>query len=201
MTPKRLFLVQTLFEAIIPVIGYFEWNWDLSFILLFYFLDWVLATAITAAKGIRRYRYSSEAPEKRILLRSLLLSSGLLASACTLTALAIVQLVPELSWTERIWKFLTYKDLGIEQGIILVPLMVLNGIMVYRQQFVTPARYRTQTMGTITQPLVQQGALLLGSSGLLLGMVQFVQFPQEVLIFVSIGAISAYRWLVIRNVR
>lgn len=201
MTQKRLFLFQTLLEALIPLLGYFQWNWDLSFILLFYLLDWFLATGITLAKGLKRVNYSKDPLEKRLLFQSLPVAILLMISACLLIAMAIVQLEPGLMWTERIWQFLVYKDLGIEQGLILVPLIVLNGVVVYRQQFLMTGRFRTHTVNMITQPLVKQGILLLGSAGLLFGIVQFVRFPGEVLIFLAIAAISLYRWLVIRKVQ
>jgi len=199
MTQKRVFLIQTLLEALIPIIGYFQWRWDLSFILLFYLLDWLLVTFITAAKGIRRFRHSSEPTEKKLLYRAMLTAVFLLLAGCLVTATAIVFLQPSMSWTERIHAFLVYEDMGIQQGIVLIPLMVLNGVLVYRQQFIMPARYRTQTMQMITAPLVRQGVILLACAGALLGVVQLVAFPQEILIFVSIAAISTYRWLVLRN--
>jgi len=201
MTPQRVFLFQTLLEALIPLIGYFQWGWDSSFILLFYLLDWILATGITLAKGLRRIRYSKDPVEKRALVKSMPLALVLMLSACSLIALAVIRLQPGLDWTDRIWQFLVYKDLGIEQGLVLVPLMLLNGVVVYRQQFLTPGRYRTYTMSMITQPLVKQGIILLGSAGLLLGTVQFIQLPETVLVFLSITGISVYRWLVIRKVQ
>jgi len=199
MTQKRVFLIQRLLEALIPIIGYFQWRWDLSFILLFYLLDWLLVTFITTAKGIRRFRHSSEPTEKKLLYRAMLTAVFLLLAGCLVTATAIVFLQPSMSWTERIHAFLVYEDMGIQQGIVLIPLMVLNGVLVYRQQFIMPARYRTQTMQMITAPLVRQGVILLACAGALLGVVQLVAFPQEILIFVSIAAISTYRWLVLRN--
>jgi hypothetical protein len=195
MSRQRLFLVQTLIEAAIPVIGYFEWEWDLSFILLFYLLDYLLAFGIFVAKGRKRLDYSLNAEEKKLFIRRTLMGFLLMIAACAGIGLGVVFLQPELDWTERIVAFLAYKDLGIAQGYVLVPLIVLNGVMLYRQQFLMPARYRQLDMQTITRPFVRQGLVLLGSAGVLLGSAALISFPQEAVIFPAIAGISIYRWL------
>lgn len=199
MTRQRAFLFQTLFEAAIPVVGYFEWGWDLSFILLFYLLDWLLAFGILIAKGRKRLVYSGDRSERHLLIQHSMIGFLLLITACAGIATSIVFLQPGLDWAERIRAFLTYADMGIAQGWFLVPLMVLNGVMVYRQQFLMTAKYRVQDMAHMTRPFVQQGFILLGCAGLLLGLTALISFPQEILIGVLIVGTSAYRWLVIRR--
>jgi hypothetical protein len=199
MTQQRLFLIQTLLEAIIPVIGYFEWGWDLSFILLFYLLDALLAFGILLAKGKKRLSHSNNASERTLFAKQSV--SGLLLFAVSIAgiALSITFLQPELDWWNRIVHFLTYEEWGIQQGYILVPLVVLNGVMVYRQQFLMTARYRTLEMNAITRPFLVQGFVLLGAAGILLGTTALIQFPEEILITAFILGISVYRFLVIRS--
>lgn len=199
MTRQRAFLFQTILEAVIPVIGYFEWGWDLSFILLFYLLDWLLAFGILIAKGRKRLEYSGNRSERRALIQQTGIGFLLLIATCAGIGTSIVFLHPGLDWMERIRAFLTYSDMGIAQGYVLVPLMVLNGVMVYRQQFLMTAKYRVQDMAHITRPFVQQGFILLGSAGLLLGLTAMISFPQEILIGILILGTAAYRWLVIRR--
>jgi hypothetical protein len=199
MTQKQAFLLQTLLEALIPLIGYVAWGWDLSFILLFYLLDWLLAFGILIAKGRKRYLFSQNSTERSLLVRRVASGAILMTAACAAFGLSVVLLQPELSWTERILSFLTYKDMGIEQGYVLVPLIVLNGVMVYRQQFVMTGRFRVQDMSAITRPFIQQGLVLLGCAGALLGIASLFSFSEEILIFILIAGTSAYRWLVIRR--
>lgn len=199
MGQRRLFLVQTLLEALIPVIGYFEWGWDLSFILLFYLLDWLLAFGILVAKGRKRFSYSRNAAEKKLLVRRIASGFLLLIVTCAVIGLGVVFLQPDLSWPQRIVDFLAYEDMGIAQGYVLVPLILLNGILLYRQQFLLPARYRLLDMHTITRPFIQQGLVLLGCAGLFLGMAALVTFPQEAVIVALIAGTSVYRWLVLRS--
>ena len=199
MTQQRLFLIQTLLEAIIPVIGYFEWGWDLSFILLFYLLDALLAFGILLAKGKKRLSHSNNATERTLFAKQSVSGFLLFAVAIAGIALSITFLQPELDWWNRIVHFLTYKEWGIQQGYILVPLVVLNGVMVYRQQFLMTARYRTLEMSAITKPFLVQGFVLLGAAGILLGTTALIQFPEEILITAFILGISVYRFLVIRS--
>jgi len=199
MTQQRLFLIQTLLEAIIPVIGYFEWGWDLSFILLFYLLDALLAFGILLAKGKKRLSHSNSATERTLFAKHSVSGLLLVAVAIAGIALSITFLHPDLDWWKRIVHFLTYEEWGIQQGYILVPLVVLNGVMVYRQQFLMTARYRTLEMGAITQPFLVQGFVLLGAAGILLGTTALIQFPEEILITAFILGISVYRFLVIRS--
>ena len=199
MTQQRLFLIQTLLEAIIPVIGYFEWGWDLSFILLFYLLDALLSFGILLAKGKRRLSHSNSTVERILFTKHSVSGLSLVAVAIAGIALSITFLHPDLDWWKRIVHFLTYEEWGIQQGYILVPLVVLNGVMVYRQQFLMTARYRTLEMSAITRPFLVQGFVLLGAAGILLGTTALIQFPEELLIAAFVLGISTYRFLVIRS--
>lgn len=199
MTQQRLLLIQTLLEALIPVIGYFEWGWDLSFILLFYLLDALLAFGIFLAKGNKRLKYSGNSTERTLFIKHGLLGFLLFSGAIAGIAVSITFLHPDLDWWKRIIHFLTYKEWGIQQGYVLVPLVVLNGVMVYRQQFLMTARYRVLEMPSITKPFLVQGLVLTGTAGILLGTTALVQFPEEILIAAFILGTSTYRLLVIRR--
>lgn len=199
MTPQRVFLLQTLLEALIPTIGYFYWNWDLSFILLFYLLDYVLAFGILIAKGRKRSGYVNLEAETSLFVRQSVLGFLLMAAACAGTAVGVQLLHPDMSWQERIFAFLTYEDMGIQQGYVLVPLILLNGILVYRQQFLMPARYRVLSMEAITRPFVTEGLVLLGCAGLFIGTASLVTFPEEVVIAVLIAGTTIYRYILLRK--
>lgn len=199
MNQQRLFLIQTILETLIPVVGYFAWNWDLSFILLFYLLDALLAMGIFVAKGSKRLQFSKQATEKQLFVKHILISFILFTAAITGIAFAVTRIQPGLYWPERIWAFLTYKDMGIEQGYVLVPLILLNGILVYRQQFILPARYRNTTMQAITHGYVKQALVLLAAAGIFQGIAFFVHLPEVAVVFAFIAGISLYRFFLIRR--
>lgn len=198
MTPRRALLFQTLIEGLIPVLGYFYWNWDASFILLFFLIDWCLFWTLSLLKAKKRVQFSESNSEKQLAIKQLSI-----AFLCILsTSLAVLLLLPNIhanfEWTERIWAFLTYSDMGIQQGIILIPLMVLSGYLAYKQQFLLPQLYRKYPVNFFTRESVKQGILLSIIYGFVLLVSYFVKFPDEVILFGTVAGVIAYR-LITRN--
>lgn len=198
MTPKKVLLFQTLIEGLIPVLGYFYWNWDASFILLFFLIDWCLFWSLSLLKAKKRILFSENNAEKQLAVKHL--GIGFL---CILsTSLAVFYILPNIhphfEWTERIWAFLTYSDMGIQQGIILIPLMILSGYLAYKQQFLLPQLYRKYPVSFFTRETVKQGIILSLVYGIYLLVSHFVKFPDEVLLFGTVAGVIAYR-LITRN--
>jgi thiosulfate reductase cytochrome b subunit len=193
MTLKQSALFQTVLEAALPLAGYFYWHWDTSFILLFYLLDWILFLAINSVKAKKRFAFSQLAIEKKQAIRTLLLGTAFLIITCFVVLLTMQLLQPTFNFSERIVAFLRYNDMGIEQGYILLPLLLLNGISVYKQQFIRPELYKYLTMGQLINESSKQGLLLLACAGLFLGVALFVQLPEEILLFSTIIGTTGYR--------
>lgn len=193
MTLKQSALFQTILEAALPLAGYFYWHWDTSFILLFYLLDWILFLAINSVKAKKRFAFSQLASEKKQAIRTLLLGTAFLIVTCFVVLLTMQLLQPTFNFSERIVAFLRYNDMGIEQGYILLPLLLLNGISVYKQQFIRPELYKYLTMGQLINESSKQGLLLLACAGLFLGVALFVQLPEEILLFSTIIGTTGYR--------
>lgn len=198
MTPRRALLFQTLIEGLIPVLGYFYWNWDASFILLFFLIDWCLFWTLSLLKARKRVQFSENNSEKQLATKHLSI-----ALLCILsTSLAVFYMLPNIhahfEWTERIWAFLTYSDMGIQQGIILIPLMVLSGYLAYKQQFLLPQLYRKYPVNFFTRESVKQGILLSIIYAIALLVSYFVKFPDEVILFGTVAGVIAYR-LITRN--
>ncbi len=193
MTLKQSALFQTVLEAALPLAGYFYWHWDTSFILLFYLLDWILFLAINSVKAKKRFAFSQLAIEKKQAIRTLLLGTAFLIITCFVVLLTMQLLQPTFNFSERVVAFLRYNDMGIEQGYILLPLLLLNGISVYKQQFIRPELYKYLTMGQLINESSKQGLLLLACAGLFLGVALFVQLPEEILLFSTIIGTTGYR--------
>lgn len=198
MTPKRALLFQTLIEGLIPVLGYFYWNWDASFILLFFLIDWSLFWTLSLLKARKRIQFSGNTSEKQLATKHL----GIAFLCILSTSLAVFQILPNIhsnfEWTERIWAFLSYSDMGIQQGFILIPLMVLSGYLTYKQQFLLPQLYRKYPVTYFTREGVKQGLILSVIYGIVLSVSYFFRFPDEVLLFGTVTGVIAYR-LITRN--
>lgn len=195
MTPKNALIIQTLLEALLPVAGYLFWNWDTSFILQFFLLDWLLFYGLTLAKGAKRSAYHSSEPEKRVFIKNAVLGALLILATVILVWTLLPRLQTPFAWTERIWAFLSYQDLGLPQGVLLIPLILLNGILVYRSQFLRFRLYERLNMQQITGGLIKQGLILLGAAGVFLGFSFFTVYPPETVLFATIAGTMAYRFL------
>jgi hypothetical protein len=193
MIPKRVLLVQTILEGAIPALGYFYWDWDTSFVLIWFLLDWLISFIITSLKGKKRYTYSRQEMEQKLLQKRVAIG----ISSILLTSLFVWFTLPNITenfhWTERIWAFLSYAELGIPQGIILVPLMVLNAYLLFTKQFVQLKLYERMGMEAITKTIPLE-ALLITPIAFLACLSSFiVQYPPELLLFSSILGITAVR--------
>jgi len=193
MNLKQSAIFQTVLEAALPLAGYFYWHWDTSFILLFYLLDWILFLAINSVKAKKRFAYSGLVTEKKHALRTLLLGSAFLFATCFIVILNMQLLQPSFHFTDRVIAFLMYEDIGIAQGYVLLPLLLLNGISVYKQQFIRPELYKYLTMGQLINESSKQGLLLLACAGLFFGVSLFIQLPEEILLFSTIIGTTGYR--------
>ncbi len=193
MTLRQSALFQTVLEAALPLAGYFYWHWDTSFILLFYLLDWILFLAINSVKAKKRFAFSQLASERKQAIRTLLLGTAFLIITCFVVLLTMQLLQPTFNFSERVVAFLRYNDMGIEQGYVLLPLLLLNGISVYKQQFIRPELYKYLTMGQLINESSKQGLLLLACAGLFFGVSLFMQLPEEILLFSTIIGTTGYR--------
>ncbi|WP_300663538.1 hypothetical protein [Fluviicola sp.] len=193
MTPQKAIIFQTCVEALLPVLGYFYWSWDASFILMFYLIDWLLFWVLTLFKARKRLDFSGNETEKQVAAKHLAI-----AFLCILsTSLAVFFTLPNIhagfSWAERIWAFLSYSDMGIQQGFVLIPLMVLSGYLTYKQQFLLPQLFRKYPVSQFTQESVKQGIILSLVFGITLLISRFVQIPDEVILFGTVLGVVIYR--------
>lgn len=193
MMPRRILIIQTLIEAILPTLGYFYWHWDTSFVLLWFALDWLVSYVLTILKTNKRYQYSRQVPEKQMARKRLLLGAGAIILTFSATWFTLPRLESDFSWPERLISFLTYADMGIPQGVILLPLIILNAYTLYNRQFVQFRLYERITMNKLTLALFRESIILpiCGIVALVISLIQV--YPPEVLLFGSIGGITLYR--------
>lgn len=195
MTPQRAIIFQTCIEALLPLLGYFYWSWDASFILMFYLIDWLLFWVLTLFKARKRIDFSGNETEKQIATRHLAIAFLCILSTSLAVFFILPNIHPGFSWTERIWAFLSYSDMGIQQGFILIPLMILSGYLTYKQQFLLPQLFRKYPVSQFTRESVKQGIILSLAFGLTLLISRFVHIPDEVLLFGTVLGVVIYRLL------
>jgi hypothetical protein len=125
---KKVEIISAIFgDALLPLVGFFFWDWGFYFITLFFLFD----------LGIRTLFLN----KKIALLPSIVLPKGFFLKGIGLVILEVSLLhllvyfsINPISFTAEIWAFLSYEELGIAQGILLIPLLFLNEIIRIRNE-------------------------------------------------------------------
>ncbi len=114
-------------DAALPLVGFLFWDWGFYFIVLFFLFD----------LGIRILFLR----KKTALLPSIILPKGFFLKGIGLVILEIALLhllvyfsFKSISFIAEFWAFLSYEELGIAQGVLLLPLLFLNEIIRIRNE-------------------------------------------------------------------
>ena len=132
MNKQTAFIVQLIGELAIPLLGYFLWDWSLLFILLFYLIENLFFSffRIETVREIKKLVLKKDQPrDLKLQFKSLYLW----VIECVLVHLFILVIYQNLSVTKEWIHFFMYQDLGIPQGIILLPLLYFASRMKMKQ--------------------------------------------------------------------
>lgn len=175
MTPLRLKIIQAVGEAVIPLFGYFFFDWSLYFILLFYFIDLIATEVFTYIKVnkiivFQRINYSFQQRYRRLILNSILVIILIL-----LTHFFIYFQQSGIDFWNAFIAFLAYEEPGfpLPQGYILLPLVILGNYQQYKNIFVKSNAYREFSWKHLI--LSRRRALIIALLGAVSGLI-FVQF-------------------------
>lgn len=194
MTAKKILIAQILIEGLIPILGYFYWNWDASFIFLFYLIDWVLHWTLSAVKVKKciSIQVLKKEDTNKTYFQLYFGIAGILINIA-LVYLLMFNIHDQFSWLERIWSFLSYSDMGIPQGLILPPLLIFSGIMEYKQKFLRIELYKKIPAFAFTSKTKQQAMITVPIFSSVLMLSFFVKIPDAVLLFGTITGVLGYR--------
>jgi hypothetical protein len=122
-------------EAILPILGFYYWDWSWYFILLFYIFDVIAKEVIVNLQANKIYKTQGGKDTLKIWKRSVLTS--VVMGFIVFILLHILQYLryPSFSVAEEITAFLGYEEMGLPQGLILLPLIGLNVWMQYKMNF------------------------------------------------------------------
>lgn len=193
MTRERLRIIQTILEGLIPLLGFFLWNWTIHFVLLFYMLD-LLADHVFLNLGSRRIVAEQKIKSSNALKQGML-STLFLGFALLLIHLALILIFPELQLWESMIDFWTYKEMGLEQGYLLLPLVVLAAQQQYKMEFLMPARYRIISLRDHWKKANLGYVIIAAFSGLAIGLSIFIELPATVYLLSIVVVSTVYRLL------
>lgn len=135
-------LILLLSELAIPVLGFYLWNWNLYFILLFYCFD-MIGNEISLhlkAKKIAAYTSDLQVGNWRVFG---IISAMLLILNIVFIHIGMFAIHEDFNIKESFFSFLSYKEMGIQQGYILIPLIGAMAYSQYYTDFVVKQTYKT----------------------------------------------------------
>jgi len=176
---------QNIAEAIIPLLGFYYWGWSWYFILLFLILDAIAKVFILHLKSQKIY--ATQGGEKS---KSVWIKSGVFSLGVDFTILALLHLMYSFNHEnfnvgKEIIDFLSYEELGLAQGWIFVPLVVLNVWMQYKFTFLKLKQHTKIQISGLWKEYLMHRYIVLGIVILGCAIHFFVSLNDVVFVWVS----------------
>jgi hypothetical protein len=86
-----------------------------------------------------------------------------------------------------------YEEMGIPQGLLLLPLMAFAAYQQYKMNFLLPGRFRTISLNDFWKKHINMYILVFSATTLLLSSTFIVIFPEWVYVSVLIIASAVFR--------
>ena len=188
LNPK---IIQLIGDAVIPLLGFFWWNWSLYFIVIFYLLDYLSNEVILNLKSKKITTYQEI--NSKIWIKKASLSFLLFLLGIVLVHLSMKMLHPKIDFYKEFIEFLSYKDMGIAQGYFLLPLIALVGFQRYKMEFLMPARFKTLTIPNLWSSHFKMQFILIGCVAFTIGFQSLIALPEIVYIIGIVVVTSLYQ--------
>ena len=167
---------QLITDAIIPLLGYFFWHWNLYFIVLFYLLDYLAYEVFSHVKAKKIKSLKKEHSNKWLKLG--MISACLFIINVVFVQFTMKSLVPTIDFSKEILAFWEYKDMGIEQGYFLLPLIVMAGYQRYKMEFLMTGLFQKITIQQIFNQHIRAQLITFGFIAFAFGLSFFLVFPE-----------------------
>ena len=146
------------------------------------------------AKKIVAYQEGTESPtvqnEKKVWMKWGIISLILLIFSIFLIQISMPFIQDQFNAKNEIIRFWSYKEMGIEQGYIFVPLIIFMGYTQFKMEFLVPAVFTRMNNSQLWQPHLKAMLILVAFTALTFGLVHFIKIP-EVIFVISIVLISS----------
>ena len=178
-------------EALIPVLGFFLWDWGLYFILLFYFID-ILAQEVIMHLKSKKIIGAQNNANSSSWLKSGALSAFVVLAMISLIHVAMFYIDPSIDFMKQIEAFWTYKEMGVQQGYLLLPLVGLMAYVQFRTDFLMVKMEESVVLETIWKKHLKALLTIIGCVGITIGLSQIVVLPEVVYVLCIVGGIAVY---------
>ena len=169
-------------DVALPLIGFFFWDWGFYFIALYFLIDQFakqvfLLPRLVSAQVIL--------PQKAIIFAKSML---LFLFQILMILLMNYQLNPQFNLFQESINFIMYKDMGIQQGFILVPLLFAAEWLKLKTD--NKVIKSAETKRFKINHVLKQAQILLSILGLLLGIINFTLIPELLVVFIFLTGIG-----------
>ena len=169
-------------DVALPLIGFFFWDWGFYFIALYFLIDQFakqvfLLPRLVSAQVIL--------PQKAIIFTKSLL---LFLFQIMMILLINYQLDPHFNLFQESINFIMYKDMGIQQGFILVPLLFTAEWLKLKTD--NKVIKSTDIKRFKINHVLKQAQILLSILVLLLGIINFTLIPEFLVVFIFLIGIG-----------
>lgn len=169
-------------DVALPLIGFFFWDWGFYFIALYFLIDQFakqvfLLPRLVSAQVIL--------PQKAIIFAKSIL---LFLFQILLILLINYQLNPQFNLFQESINFIMYKDMGIQQGFILVPLLFAAEWLKLKtdNKVIKSSEIKRLKINHV----LKQAQILLSILGLLLGIINFTLILELLAVFIFLIGIG-----------
>ncbi len=183
---------QLITDAIIPLLGYFFWHWNLYFIVLFYLLDYLAYEVFSHVKAKKVTSLKKEQNNKWLKLG--MISVVLIVVNVVFVHITMKALVPTIDFTKEMLAFWKYKDMGIEQGYFLLPLIVMAGYQRYKMEFLMTGLFQKITIHQIFTKHIQAQLIAFGFIAFAFGLSFFSVFPEIIYVIGIVFFTGVYQF-------
>jgi hypothetical protein len=184
--------IQLFGDLVIPLGGFFFWDWGLYFILLFYILDILVGEVIMHLKSKKTVEFNGKWKKSWIISGSR--SSILLLLSVVGIHLAMFFVQPGIDFGKELIAFWTYEEMGVQQGYLLTPLLAFAAYQQYKMTFLMPAKFRTTDLTQMWKSHQRAFFIVIAGAGIATGIAQFVLLPEIVSVLVIVGVNTSYQY-------
>ena len=179
-------------DVALPLIGFLFWDWGFYFISLFFLFDLLFRTLFIK----RRLKPIDELKNRRAIIFKAFLFTFL---EVILIHCIVVGAFPHTNIGDSFIYFLTYEEMGIAQGVVLLPLLLLNEVMKIRNENKMGIPYSIRAQVLSNNQDLQRYRILMWV--LIYLLVLFFPIPEIFLIMVFFIFLTAQPFLVFRNIK
>ena len=189
---KKIEIISSLLgDVALPLVGFLFWDWGFYFIALFFLFDLIFRTFFLKK---RLSPLQEMRGRNKILFYSFLFSF----IEVLMIHFIVIGAFPSMNVVDAFIDFLSYEELGIAQGVVLLPLLFLNEWMRIRNENKIAVPHATRIQFIFNSQWVQRCRLILW---LAMGLaVLFLSVNELVLIIAFFLFFIAQPFLVFRNV-